>query len=152
MGVSTNGQICFGLLYEEGFEFPWNEDGQELEDWWRDVCEYKPSKEVYDSKGDHLPGIGKADIDAYYAERRAWDEAHPCPVAEVNVCSGDCPIYILAIPSTVKTARRGYPEVLAPDLDFQFKPGAREAFLSFIQAYELQTDAVPAWYLSSLWN
>lgn len=152
MGVSTDGRICFGLLYEEGFDFPWDEDEKDIEDWWRDQHDWKPSKEVYDGDGNHLPGITKADIEAFYKEQRDWDEAHPLPVEVVNVCSGDCPIYMLAIPSTVKTANRGYPVIIDINTDFQFKEGERQAFLDFIQTHELQTEHVPAWYLSSEWH
>lgn len=152
MGVSTNGQICFGLIFDEGHEFPWNAAGQGLDDWWRDQSGYKPSKVVYDDSGNYMPGITKDDIDAHYKERREWDAAHPCPVEEVNYCSGDCEMFILAIPATVKTARRGYPVVINRDLDFEFKPGDRKAFLDFIEKYECYGEHLPAWYLSSLWN
>ncbi|KKM61996.1 hypothetical protein LCGC14_1526060, partial [marine sediment metagenome] len=26
MGVSTNGQICYGIMFDEDTEFPWDED------------------------------------------------------------------------------------------------------------------------------
>lgn len=152
MGTTTNGQICFGILFEEGYEFPWDEDGLDIDDWWREVKEWRPSKAVYTEGGNRLPGVTDADIDAYYRERREWDKANPCPVALVNYCSGDCPMYILAIPSTMKSARRGYPEVISRDLDFEFKPGDRQAFLGFMQAYEIDCPSVPAWYLSSYWG
>lgn len=34
MSTSTNGEICYGILFEEGYEFPWN-DGEMIE-WWED--------------------------------------------------------------------------------------------------------------------
>lgn len=39
MGVSTNAQICYGILFDEDFEFPWNggEYGggfDDLIEWW----------------------------------------------------------------------------------------------------------------------
>lgn len=152
MGVSTDGRICYGALFEEGTEFPWDEDGQDIEDWWRDQYDWEPSKEVYDRAGNYLPGITRADIDAYYKERRDWLKEHPLPVELVNVCSGDCPIYILAVPGTVKTANRGYPVEIDKDVDFALDPKADIALVEFLQTHELEPEGPAKWYLSSEWN
>lgn len=154
MGVSTNGQICYGVLLEDGAELPWEQEegGQDIDDWWRNQTGYVPSKPVYDGDGDRLQGITQDDIEAYYAERRKWDEAHPCPVEMVNVCSGDCPIYIVAIPSTVKSARRGYPEKIDVQADFALDPKLEIELCEFCVKYGIEYEDSPAWYLSSLWN
>lgn len=152
MGVSTDGQICYGVLFEEGTEFPWNESDMSLEDWWRDQNDWAPSKPVYDEQGNRLPGITEADVRAYYQEQREWDEAHPCPVEEVNVCSGDYPIYILAVPSTVKRASRGTPEVIDKDTDFALSPADDLKLTEFLETHEIEHDGPAQWYLSSLWS
>jgi hypothetical protein len=142
MTTSTDGQICFGVLFEEGYEFPWDEDpwNGNSEAWWRDVNGYKPPFEMYNADGDYLGGVrpSQEKIDAYYAHRREWNKAHaPLPVEEVNVCSGDYPIYILAVPGTVKTAGRGYPVEIGVT-DLAVKIDAADAFAT--------------WYLSSFWG
>lgn len=152
MSVSTDGQICYGIVFEEGFEFPWNTAGQELDDWWRDQTGYKPDRPLYNARGERLPGVSGADLDTYFEKQYAWDKANPCSVQEVNYCSDDCPMYILAIPSTVKIARRGLPQVIVRHLDLEFEPGEREAFLSFIQKYDIKCKSLPAWYLSGFWG
>lgn len=152
MGVSTDGRICFGLLFDEGYEFPWDESEMGIEEWWRDQYDWKPSLTIYDDDGNRLPNVTEEQVRTYYQEFRDWDAAHPLPVKMINYCSGDYAMYILAIPSTVKSASRGEPVVLSPDLDFVIKPEERQAFLDFIQTHEIEAEALPAWYLSSYWS
>lgn len=154
MGVSTNGQICFGILLEEGVTLPWADDDGEryIDDWWRDQCGYVPTKQLYDEDGKHLPGVTKQDVDDFYKHRREFDAAHPCPVVMVNVCSGDCPVYIIAIPDTVKSARRGYPEKIDRDADFALNPKLVQLLEEFVDKHEIEYEDGPHWYLSSYWG
>jgi hypothetical protein len=41
MGISTNGSICYGILFDEDFEFPWDDEENEgyIEDWWENFNE-----------------------------------------------------------------------------------------------------------------
>ena len=41
MGISTDGQICFGVLFEEGYEFPWDceEYAYDIYIWWDKIAE-----------------------------------------------------------------------------------------------------------------
>lgn len=158
MGVSTDGQICYGILFEDGYEFPWDEDG-DIEDWWNDIHgmkDWKPTVEIYNSEGNYLNGIkpSKEAIDAYYDERRAFKESlsiPPLPVEMVNVCSGDYPTYILAVPSSSKSASRGYPQEFDPQL-LKVSEDELQALLGFCDKYELEYDGEPKWYLSSYWG
>lgn len=36
MGMSTDGQLCFGICFEDGFEFPWDNEefDNSIERWW----------------------------------------------------------------------------------------------------------------------
>jgi hypothetical protein len=154
MGQSTNGQICYGIKFEEGdeIEFPWNlADGSDddVEDWWLfSVKDFKYSKECYGDSG-RLPGITDADVDLHYKERRDFLVAHPVPVELVNYCSADCPMYILAYPASVVIANRGYPLELSqlPDV-----PHAREALLDFCSNHGIKRPTEPKWWLSSYWG
>ena len=153
MGVSTNGQICFGVLCEEGQEFPWDEyDGEE--EWWLKICAFKPSLQVYDLHGNRLPGITEAQCDKYWEEKRAFAEAHPLPVELVNYCSGDYPMYILAAKDTCQSASRGNAEEFAP-AKLTVTPEQTEQLLDFCRKHiewEGGNPPEPKWYLSSYWG
>ena len=103
MSQSTDGQICFGIAFPEGFEFPWGDDSEK---WWRTINGYKPPFKLYtDDNEDYLDELGNVTrerpekrIDAYYEAQRRWDAKHPFPVLLVNYCSGDYPMWILAVP------------------------------------------------------
>lgn len=155
MSVSTDGQICFGILFEESFEFPWDLspwDG-EYEDWWRDMNGYEPPFNLYDSRGNYLDGIepSKDRIHEYYAARREFDKARPFPVELVNVCSCDFPIYILAAPGTFIYAARGYPKELGVT-DLAVKTTNVDALYAFCKKYGIETEASAKWYLSGYWG
>lgn len=159
MGVSTDGIICFGIAFEEGTQFPWDDDG--IESWWRNVNGYKPPFEMYDASGNYLPTVeletdkfgqkhAKKEVtELYYGHMHAWEKENPLPVELVNCCSGDCPIWILTVPAVGLHARRGYPEKLDPG---SLKTPDADALLAFCQKYKLEHDEPPSWYLCSYWG
>lgn len=156
MGQSTNGQICYGIMFEEDFEFPWaGDDGEsDIDDWWiYQVHGFKHDFELYDEAGNHLPGKrppSAEDLEKYYGPKRAFEKANPLPVKLVNYCSGDCEMYILAVPRTVLTARRGYPEEFKPE-DLVVSETERATVQAFCVQHGIEMPAEPKWYLSSLW-
>src|SRR5690348_13757855 len=104
MGVSTDGQICFGILLgdeEDDLELPWDDKRYEdLDDWWIDgVHGYKPPFELFDADGNYINGERPSEetIKAYYAPRWEFEKQHPIPVKLVNGCSGNYPVWILAL-------------------------------------------------------
>ena len=154
MSQSTDGQICYGVLLEDGYEFPWGDKSHE--DWWyEDVCGFKSSfhDQIYaDTKTGYVNNVRPPQelFDKYFEESEAFQKLHPIPFELVNYCSGDYPMYILAIPSTVKSASRGFPEVI----DLQgFKISAEEfdIFNSFCQKHGFNAKE-SKWYLSSYWG
>lgn len=156
MSVSTDGQICFGILFEEDTEFPWDiEHDGDIEAWWRSVNGYEPPFELYTSEGGYVNGVKpSADkITEYYAIQRKFMEEHPLPVEVVNYCSGDYPMYILAIPQSYKRNSRGYPE----EIDFTQLMECekyKEELINFCTNFDIieGADADPKWYLSSYWG
>ena len=52
MGTSTDGRINYGILFEEDFQFPWDEDEKydgDIEQWWMyKVHGYKNPIELFD--------------------------------------------------------------------------------------------------------
>lgn len=135
-----------GILCEEDQEFPWDAYEDPLV-WWREVNGYVPSKECYDERGDVLPEVTTEDFNAYLKEKRDWGKAHPMPFEMVNYCSDDYPMYILAIPSTVVTARRGYPkDVYFEELD-TYTVDQEIALSRFCKEHGIEGSC--KWYLSS---
>lgn len=154
MSTSTDGIICYGSVFEEGYEFPW--DGEwdgDLEEWWRDVNEYKPPFELFDKNGNYIDGKEppKSLFKEYYDHRHDWLENNPVPVELVNYCSGDYPMYILACPSSVKRANRGSPQEIN-DNDLLFIDEKYKALVEFMDKYNLESENANKWWLCSCWD
>lgn len=154
MGVSTDGQICYGIQLEEDAELPWDEthDG-DIDEWWLEASGWVDIYKPWTAEGNYAPGWTEADprFAAYYADRKAWVEAHPLPVEMVNCCSGDYPMWIAAVPGTSYSASRGYPEKFFPH-ELMIPGDALDALREFLERYDIETDGEPAWYLSSYWS
>ena len=141
MGVTTDGQISYGIMLTEEVELPWDTDEfeYEIEDWWLKQTGFKLKYED--------------DPDTYFTEVKAWLDIHPIPVEPVNYCSGDYPMYILAVPNSVKTYSRGYPLMFDPTALERISPEEHRSIIEFCKKYEIETDGEhPGWYLSSYWG
>ena len=156
MGVSTDGQLCYGILIEEGFEFPWEQErwDYDIEDWWvYGICGYTNPIELYDAHGEYLNGREptKEEIDLYYNSRRAFSKEHPVPIKLVNYCSGDYPMWILATPGSCMVANRGYPKPFEPEA-LSIEPTEEKALLQFCIDHKMPINDGPQWWLSSYWG
>ena len=147
MSVSTDGQLCFGIMLEEEV-LPW--DAESLEDVWLDALGFS-AESPYDEFGAYKPGYSGDDprVEEYYAQKSAMLRDNPLPITEVNYCSADCPMMILAVPSSCLTCYRGHP--------FQIDPAKLivtneevKALLDFCQRFGLSGE--PTWWLSSYWG
>lgn len=159
MSTSTDGQLSFGLIFDEGFEFPWcDEDGDGDEDdfiraWWYKRNSYgDPTLKLYDSDGNCVePESSRGEAVArLYSERREWEEAHPIPIQVVNYCSCDSPMLMLA--TRHFSASRGYPKELDLEclVSLDLEPD-RQILSAFLEEYGIESDHEPQWFLSSLW-
>lgn len=162
MGVTTDGEISCGIVFPDGYVFPWDDDIHEgdVEAWWRYVNGYEPPFEIDWETIDRSSPEGATRVSDYFSHKRAFDEAHPLPVELVNYCYVENPMYIVAVKGTVLTANRGYPKPV-PEL---VRDGAAEvAFTAFVETwvkpgYEDQSEDVdeidwePKWWLSSYWG
>jgi hypothetical protein len=150
MGQSTDGQICYGILFDEGFEFPWGD--KDIDDFWlEDVLGFKHSIVLFDSDGEYLNGVEptREQTSAYFKEKSDFEDAHrKCPFKLVNYCSVDCPEYIIAINSTVLTANRGYPIKFDPNI-LKVTNEQIESLIDFCHKCGIICDSEPFWYLSS---
>lgn len=160
MGVSTNGQICYGIMFDEDTKFPWDDEKYEgdIDNWWLyGVVGFKPSFEIYsdDDDDDNTYVDGKQPSDevfsAYFGEIHEARKVNPTPASVINYCSDNVPMYILAVPSTVNQARRGYPEVFEPS-DLVVTDAQKTALIEFCKAHGIGVGGEPAWYLSSYWG
>ena len=153
MGVSTNAILCYGISFPDDYEFPWDDGGDsgyDIEKWWLSVNGYEPPFELFTASGDYIDGTEppKEKVSEYFAHRRAFLAEHPLPVKSVMHCHGDYPMWILAAPSSVTTAYRGYPEVINPPLAVSVEEV--NALEEFCDRWELEGDG-PDWWLCSLW-
>lgn len=154
MGQGTDGQLYYGVVFEEGFEFPWSGDefDDDIEQWWGSDQDF--GENPFTPQGSYKEGWSGGDprTKAYFAKRRAWLAENPPPFQEVNVCSDSYPIYMLALPGYGGKASRGCPEKVPPedlfvpssDID-QFKAALTKLGIKF-KAEDL------GWYLSSYWD
>jgi hypothetical protein len=150
MGVSTNGQICFGIAFEEGFEFPWDRYHYgDIGAWWRTVNRYEGPFYPFGEGGEYKPGVEENDprIGEYFDHQREWHESNPVPIIDINYCSGGCPMYILSVPNTGMSARRGYPEEFDPS-NLTVSDHNIQSLLSFCAKYGIETENKPKWWLS----
>ncbi len=169
MGVSTDGQICFGVAFPEGFEFPWDAEqfGDDFETWWREaVCGYKPPFQIYDEHGEYIGGKkpSQSRIDEFIEHRSKFEKQHPVPVKLVNYCSHECPMYIIAVPSSCLENSRGYPEEIQPG-NLKVSEADVESLKKFLKEHvpvkpedleyvdkRFDKTMTPRWYLSSYWG
>jgi len=84
--------------------------------------------------------------DRSYTERNAIAEAHPLTV--VSHCSGDYPMWIVGLRSTLLRASRGYP------VDFSNLPEVNHFHVAALREFmtEHGIDGTPTWILCSDWN
>ena len=161
MSVSTDGQICYGVAFPEEWEFPWmgDEYSNDIHDWWRTVCGFKPPFEIFNDKEEWIePRPSDEKVEEYWDVIRKFDKEHPVPEVEVvNYCSCNSPMYIIAVKSSYRYNSRGYPEAFSPS-DLTVTDKDRDSLLDFIGKYcmdggekdELKIE--PKWYLSSYWG
>ena len=153
MGVSTDGQLSYGVVFEEGFDFPW--DGQEFEgdeeEWWKAVNGYtNPNPCPYTDAGEYKPGMNldSPEVGPYHDHSSAWLKNHPFPVQIVNYCSADYGVYLLAVKHF--SCNRGYPvEIKRSFLDVADED--RKKLRGFLEKYGIEADE-PKWWLTSYWG
>jgi len=151
MGQSTNAILCHGFSFDEEYEFPWGDGEEELEEWWHEINGYSPPFELFNKDGNWLDGkeAPQEKVNIYFAAQRQFLREHPLPMALVLHCSGDYPMFILATPSSVMEAYRGYPKMLDPE-HLQVNIKELRTLERFCEQWELEGDG-PAWWLVSLW-
>lgn len=129
------------------------ESDGDIDHWWiYKVHGFKHDVNIYDKDGNYINGREptRARIDKYWDEKNIFQKDNPIPVELVNYCSGDCVMYILAVPSSVIDCRRGYPREFNP-ADLKVTSAERDKLLQFCSQYDIKIPSDPKWFLSSLW-
>lgn len=130
MGQSTDAILCFGVPLDNEEEPPPFMEG------------YDELDELLMKEGGH-PRWGEPGHS--FDAQREWLKGQP--VEMVLHCSGDYPMYILAVRGTVTTASRGYPEeVQTTDPDHTLV----NRFMSWLSDHNVEGE--PKWLICSMWN
>ena len=150
MGQSTDASICYGIPFDEGTEFPWD-DYDDFDDWYLyEVLGYKPSIKLYDDDGEYINGVRPAQnlIDKVYDEKEVFIENNPkCPVELITHCHHEYPMYIIALRDTEQTANRGTVEEVNPLITHN-----PNIITEFLQKYNIEYTQEPKWLLYSYWG
>ena len=157
MGVSTDGQLSFGIMFDEGFQFPWTDPDDEEGDgglaaWWRRVNNMpEPAFYPYTEDGKYKQGVLVNDprIDEYFLHRSDWLKANPIPIDLVEHCSISHQMYIISVPGLRFTASRGFPLEIAPE-QLQVTCAQRQLPIIFCEKWGIDMPDQPKWWLSSL--
>lgn len=153
MGVSTDGEISFGFVLDDGVELPWDGDQHEgdVESWWREISGYKPPFELYDGNGNKLSGVTDAAVTEYYQHQFAWEKLNPVPVSLVNYCSGEYPMYAITVRGAGLSCCRGYPKEFDP-FALVVTEEQIAALKEFCTTHSIEVEGEPKWMLTSYWG
>ncbi len=153
MGISTDGQLSFGIALEEGIELPWDdEEGEEdIEYWWiYDVLKFKHSFEAYDDSGNRIVSVEK--VSEYFDEKFKFLKKNPLPIELVYHCSYDSPMFILAVIDKSFNASRGYPKEIKPE-NLTISQEEISILTNFVEKFNIEIgEEIPKWWLSSIWG
>lgn len=146
--MSTYAQICYGIAFDEGYEFPWDIVPWfgDHEAWWRDVNDYEPLEYPYASNGGYKPGVDGNDprAEEYYNHKENWIEENPLPITIVD-CGYDGEV-ILAVSSSLIVAydAKAFRPVDLVELSVKERVTLRD----FCQRWNIESDE-PKWWLST---
>jgi hypothetical protein len=154
MGVSTDGILLYGWLFEEDTEFPWDKKecrGDE-EQWWHEVNGYKPPFQLFTEDGEYIDGKEPTDkmVTEYFNHQCEWDKANLMPFKVVNYCSDNYPMYAIAVGKVIE-ANRGYPVPIKPS-ELVVDPADAERVKAVLAKHGLELEGEPRWWLASYWG
>lgn len=150
MGVLTDAILCYGVAFEEDHEFPWSGNEEDDEFWYYNIIlKYNPLHRLYDDDGAYLKDTPYEVKEAEWDNYKKFRDQNPKPYQLVRHCSNEYPMYILAIPSTVKKASRGYPEKI---YSLRVDQSEFDLFYGFLVRNNIISTQFPQWLLASYWG
>jgi len=141
MSQSTDAILVFGIDYGGEPNFPWRDEDNEdldLETWWAKLNGLSEPEVEFSEKTKPL-------FHEYWEKKTELFKA--CPIEELTHCSGEYPMYILAVKGTEKKASRGYPEY-----NVSLEPVDSFTLIKFCQDHNISMPSKPSWILCSDWN
>ena len=157
MGISLDGQICFGIALDEDVKLPWDNDLFENDPkaWWDHVLGYTPPFELFTPEGEWIDGVEAPEetVSEYFAARRKFREENPpLPIVIVKHCSYEYPMYIIAAKGTYISASRGWPKAIDWAELQSHANGCVVTDFCVEHDIELPEDSKPKWWLCSLYG
>jgi len=146
MGQSTDGLLFYGFL------IPGGEDGEPA--FWEseDDPDAEHDKFIAAKLGVVEPDVpyegNNEAFSAYWTKQR--EVLKTIPVTVVSHCSGDYPMYAIAISSTSHSASRGYPEEI-PAEKLKIDPIWDQQLADFCKLVGIEMGK-PSWILASYWG
>jgi len=139
MSRSIEAVLCYGVW--AGEEIPWIDTPDDPAAWWRKQNGYKPLF-------DFTNALRPADVSAYFAEQKRWDDLHPMPILLHNDGDGDEECWIVAVPGTTIRTDWGSPVRLEPhSLDTSIPGDKLAAWKAFIAKYGIT--GTEGWFMFS---
>lgn len=164
MGVSTDGILFYGFVWEDETDlFDNDDDKDEIE--WQEIIAIKRGHEnpwiKYPPELENAPysaareANSKAWMDAHRSELDAWYEIKKKIQAEFGCdinyhCSGECPIPYISVNESRRVAHRGSPREVE---SLNIKPEWDSLLTAFVEALGLEVPhEKPKWVLASMWH
>jgi hypothetical protein len=164
MSTSTDAILFYGYCFGDDFDNPpWkvkrNEDG-DLEDGYDDeesiyasAVGVNPPKEEYPVKNDDSDVANEIRLNysAYWADKSRVNKESCCEI--IRHCSGDYPMYGVAVSSTVIKAWRGYPKDLKNCDHLIVDVIVNNLLKNYCEKMGIDvTGLEPSWWMVSYWG
>lgn len=151
MGISTEGIIAYGIICEEGYEFPWVLDEEcdgDIDEWWRKVNGFTPLYNLYDEEGNYAKGFYDGDprVKEHFLHMREWEVNNPMPVQMENYCSGGCSYFALIVPGSVIKCYRGHATRFDPS-GLTVSEEGKQDLEDFVEQWGIEFESGPGWFL-----
>jgi len=141
MGQSTDGIIAFG--FDLGEDLSEHGDLDQIDE------EFEGDEDAFFEAALGIPAYGEPGRPSY-AEIEELKKA--LPVQIIRHCSGDYPMYFLALPGTKKEASRGTPEAFDVT-ELSVSTTAVTAFMKWCEDHGIEVpEEGPRWHLFSYWG
>ena len=154
MGIRNDGQLNYGIPFDEGMEFPWDEEKFEgdIEVWWVVINggPIEPDNITTPDGRDWLPG-GQEQHDVYLEEKRNFLNDNPLPIKLVTYCSYEYPMYLIGSPHLSFNAARGE-AVKVNRSQVVVEDNYKNIIIDFCDKYGIDMPCEPGWYLTSLYG
>jgi hypothetical protein len=148
MGQSTDAILFFGFCWDKEDEYPWTVDGKIDPDGDDAEIRYAAAVGITQPVVEYSddPEVQKIFHNYWDARSKAMKKSK-CHVG--THCSGECPMYYVAVTESETKAYRGSPEVIK-NLDITLE--WVESLTNYCRKMGIEIDREPKWWLVSDWD